>query len=110
MTSVAEGDRAVEEDDAESEEKGRVEEYLASHGGPFFELQRIVFAFFAFPLLAFSKPLSELKEKSTQVLGAQATRYFRGVERSLSGRNLAVNDPAETAQPPVPDPSAQYVA
>ena len=42
----------------------------------------IVFAFFAFPLLAFSKPLSELKEKSAEVLGAQATRYHRAAERS----------------------------
>jgi hypothetical protein len=69
-----------------------------------------VFAFFAFPLLAFSKPLSELKEKSTQVLGAQATQYFRGIERGLIGRNLAANGPAEAAQPPVPDPSAQLMA
>ena len=59
----------------------------------------IVFAFFAFPLLAFSKPLSELKEKSAQVLGAQATRYHRAAERALVGRNLAANDAAETAAP-----------
>ena len=62
----------------------------------------IVFAFFAFPLLAFSKPLSELKAKSAQVLGAQ--------ERALIGRNLAANDAGETAVPAVPDPSAQFAA
>jgi hypothetical protein len=66
----------------------------------------IVFAFFAFPLLAFSKPLSELKEKSAQVLGAQATRYHRAAERALVGRNLA----AEAAVPAVADPSAQFAA
>ncbi len=70
----------------------------------------IVFAFFAFPLLAFSKPLAELKEKSAQVLGAQATRYHRAAERALIGRNLAANDAAETAAPPAPDTSAQYAA
>jgi ABC-type uncharacterized transport system permease subunit len=46
----------------------------------------IVFAFFALPLLAFSMPLLELKEKSAQVLGAQATRYHRATERALSLR------------------------
>jgi hypothetical protein len=70
----------------------------------------IVFAFFAFPLLAFSKPLSELKEKSAQVLGAQATRYHRAAERALIGRNLAADDAAETAVSAVPDPSAQFAA
>ena len=52
----------------------------------------IVFAFFAFPLLAFSKPLAELKDRSAEVLGAQATRYHRAAERALIGRNLAAND------------------
>jgi hypothetical protein len=70
----------------------------------------IVFAFFAFPLLAFSKPLSELKAKSAQVLGAQATRYHRAAERALLGRNLAADDAAETAASAVPDPSAQFAA
>jgi hypothetical protein len=70
----------------------------------------IVFAFFAFPLLAFSKPLSELKEKSAQVLGAQATRFHRAAERALIGRNLAAADAAETAAPAVADPSAQFAA
>ena len=70
----------------------------------------IVFAFFAFPLLAFSKPLSELREKSAQVLGAQATRYHRAAERALIGRNLAADDAAESAIAAVPDPSAQFAA
>jgi len=70
----------------------------------------IVLAFFAFPLLAFSKPLAELKERSAQVLGAQATRYHRAAERALIGRNLAANDASEAATPAVPDPSAQFAA
>ena len=70
----------------------------------------IVFAFFAFPLLAFSKPLAELKDHSAEVLGAQATRYHRAAERALIGRNLAANDSVEAAAPAVPDPSAQFVA
>jgi hypothetical protein len=70
----------------------------------------IVFAAFAFPLLAFSKPLAELKERSAEVLGAQATRYHRAAERALIGRNLAANDSVEAAAPAVPDPSAQFAA
>jgi hypothetical protein len=69
----------------------------------------IVFAFFAFPLLAFSKPLSELKERSLQILAARATLAHRAAERALIGRNVVANDAAE-ADPDhtVPDPSGQY--
>jgi hypothetical protein len=69
----------------------------------------IVFAFFAFPLLAFSKPLSELKERSLQILAAQATLAHRAAERALIGRNVVANDATE-ADPDhtVPDPSGQY--
>jgi hypothetical protein len=70
----------------------------------------IVFAFFAFPLLAFSKPLAELKTRSVEIFGAQATRYHRAAERALIGRNLAANDASETIAPGLPDPSAQYSA
>ncbi len=41
----------------------------------------IVFAFFAFPLLAFSKPLADLKSRSIEIFGAQATRYHHAAER-----------------------------
>jgi len=69
----------------------------------------IVFAFFAFPLLAFTRPLSELKEKSLQILAARATQSLRAAERTLLGSNVVANDPAE-ADPDhaVPDPSSQY--
>ncbi len=69
----------------------------------------IVFAFFAFPLLAFAKPLSELKERSLQLIGARATLAHRAAERALLGRNVVANDAAEAdLEQGVPDPSAQY--
>ena len=70
----------------------------------------IVYAFFAFPLLAFSKPLAELKTRSVDIFGAQATRYHRAAERALIGRNMAASDASETLAPGVPDPTAQYAA
>ena len=70
----------------------------------------IVFAFFAFPLLAFAKPLAALKKRSIEIFGAQATRYYRAAERALIGRNLAANDATETIAPSLPDPTAQYAA
>jgi hypothetical protein len=69
----------------------------------------IVFAFFAFPLLAFAKPLSELKERSLQIIAARATLAHRAAERALLGRNVVANDAAEAdPEQGVPDPSAQY--
>ena len=49
----------------------------------------IVLAFFGFPLLAFSGPLSQLRELSLQILGAQATLFHRQAERTLIGQNVA---------------------
>src|SRR5271167_3824450 len=69
----------------------------------------IVFAFFAFPLLAFTKPLSELKEKSLQILAARATQSLRAAERTLLGANVVADDPAEASPDhAVADPSGQY--
>ena len=69
----------------------------------------IVFAVFVAPLLAFSKPLAELKERSSQILGAQATRYHRAAERALIGRNIAANDPEEVDPDKSPaDPSGAF--
>ena len=69
----------------------------------------IVFALFAFPLLAFSRPLAELKQRSLQILGARATCFHRAAERAIIGRNVVADDATE-ADPDhaVPDPSAQY--
>jgi hypothetical protein len=69
----------------------------------------IVLAAFCFPLLAFAKPLSELKEKSLQILGAQATDYYRQTERALIGRNaVGGDDPQNDPSPIIVDPSAQF--
>jgi hypothetical protein len=70
----------------------------------------IVFALFAFPLLAFTKPLAEVKEKSVQILGAQATRSHRAAERALIGRNVVADDPAEAGEAEAaPDPSGPFL-
>ncbi len=71
----------------------------------------IVLAVFAFPLLAFVRPLSVLKENTLQLLSSQATRYCREAERALLGSNVVADDPAE-ADPdhPAADPSAQLAA
>jgi hypothetical protein len=51
----------------------------------------IVLAIFAIPLVAFTRPLSELKERSLLLLGAQATEYHRYAERTLIGRNVVAD-------------------
>jgi hypothetical protein len=69
----------------------------------------IVLVFFGFPLIAFTRPLGELKRKALEDLGAQATVFHRQAERALLGHNLIANDPAEaTPVPPIADPSGQY--
>ena len=40
MTELAADGNIAEIDDADGEEASRIGDYLASHGGPFFELQR----------------------------------------------------------------------
>ena len=68
----------------------------------------IVFAFFVAPLLAFARPLSELKRRSEELLGAQATLVHRAAERALVGRNIVANDPSEVGPEGGGDPSALY--
>ncbi|KQV30141.1 hypothetical protein ASE23_08535 [Rhizobium sp. Root73] len=69
----------------------------------------IVLALFAFPLSAFSKPLSDLKKATLVVLGAQATQYHRLSERKLTGFNVVANNVAEAEQfQDVVDPSKQF--
>ena len=58
----------------------------------------VVLGIFAIPLLAFTEPLSELKEKSLFLFGAQATRRHRQTERALIGRNVAADEPSEFDQ------------
>jgi hypothetical protein len=69
----------------------------------------IVLALFAAPLLAFVRPLSELKRRSEEILGAEATRVHRAAERALIGRNVVADDPTE-ADPAGADPSAQFAS
>ncbi len=69
----------------------------------------IVLAFFAYPLSAFTPPLTRLKENGLIVLGAQATRYFRASERKAIGRNIFA-DPGTEPDVDIADPSKLYDA
>ncbi len=69
----------------------------------------IVLALFAFPLSAFSKPLSELKKATLARLSAQATQYHRMAERKLLGINVvgeSSSTPEESQE--VSDPTKQF--
>jgi hypothetical protein len=55
----------------------------------------IVFAFFAYPLSAFSKPLAELKDKTLRTMSARATVSQRAAERKSLGANIVAPDPQE---------------
>lgn len=69
----------------------------------------IVIAFFAYPLSAFTPPLSRLKQNGLTLLGAQATRYHRAAERKSVGRNI-FEDPTPEPTDDIPDPSKLYEA
>lgn len=56
----------------------------------------IVLGFFAFPLMAFTRPLSELKQQTLMLAGAQATRFQRQSERKVLGTNVGAPDPSES--------------
>jgi hypothetical protein len=69
----------------------------------------IVLALFVYPLGAFRKPLSKLKEETLLIYSAQATRYHRLMERKLVGRNVGAPAESEAANSEeVPDPSKQF--
>jgi hypothetical protein len=71
----------------------------------------IVLALFVYPLRAFHRPLSQLKEETLFVYGAQATRHHRLAERKLVGRNIAAPEAAEAAgSEEIADPSKQFDA
>ncbi|MEW9808507.1 hypothetical protein ABUE31_21155 [Mesorhizobium sp. ZMM04-5] len=67
----------------------------------------IVLLLFAYPLSAFSAPLSTLKKRAMLLLGAQATRYHRAAERKLLGQNV-VADSGSEAEEDVPDPTKVF--
>ncbi len=69
----------------------------------------VVFAFFAYPLSAFSKPLSELKDKTLRTLSARATVLQRAAERKSIGCNVVAADQQEADAPVEPlDLTKQY--
>ncbi len=71
----------------------------------------IVLALFAFPLIAFTKPLSALKQSMLDLSGAQATRFHRQAERKVLGSNVSAPDPSEAeaeAGTGIADPSGLF--
>jgi hypothetical protein len=71
----------------------------------------LTFSFFAYPLFAFGKPLSDLKEKSLIEYGTLATRFHRARERDLIGQNIAASEDASSAvATEFIDPAKEYLA
>jgi hypothetical protein len=70
----------------------------------------LVLALFAFPLQAFSAPLSVLKQQSLQLYGAQATRHSRQGERALLGRNVFIGADQADEDTEMADPSKHFAA
>jgi hypothetical protein len=71
----------------------------------------VVMILFGAPLLAFSKPLRQLKEATLLAAASVATRRERAVERELLGSNMsAAGDAEATASGDLPDPSKLYAA
>jgi hypothetical protein len=69
----------------------------------------IVLIVLSYPLLAFRKPLTDLKEQTLLLCSSQATRYHRAAERELLGRNISAAEDAEPADVgKIPDPSKMY--
>lgn len=69
-----------------------------------------VLAVLIWPLLAFNKPLRELKRRSLLASGAQATRHLRAAERGVLGRNVVAGDDAEADEASdQPDASKIYL-
>ena len=63
------------------------------------------------PLLAFSKPLRQLKEATLLTAASVATRRERAVERELLGKNMAAPADADaTATNEIPDASKLHAA
>ncbi|MEN8214251.1 MAG: hypothetical protein ABFR19_07795 [Pseudomonadota bacterium] len=66
----------------------------------------IVLLLFTWPLAAFRKPLSDLKERTLLSCSSQATRHHRAAERELLGQNIsAAGDAEPVSAAEIPDPS-----
>jgi hypothetical protein len=84
---------------------------LAAYGQLMAAWLVVVMILFGVPLLAFSKPLRQLKEASLLAASSVATRRERAVERELLGSNMSAADDAETAASgDLPDPSKLHAA
>jgi hypothetical protein len=71
----------------------------------------IIHVFISLPLFSFTNSLSELKRKTLERCGVQATRYQRAAERKVLGQNTwAASDAENTRADEIPDPSALYIA
>ena len=71
----------------------------------------IVLALFAYPLLAFSRPLAALKQDTLLLASSKGTQFQRQAERKLLGENVACADPGEAeTQQEVADPGKQFEA
>jgi hypothetical protein len=69
----------------------------------------VVLVLLDWPLLAFRKPLADLKERTLIACSAQATRHHRAAERELLGSNIsAAEDYEPVAASEIPDPSKMF--
>jgi hypothetical protein len=69
----------------------------------------IVLALIAWPLLAFVRPLSRLKEETTLLASAQATKRTRALEREILGRNVGEPEEADEGKSAdIADPAKLY--
>jgi hypothetical protein len=69
----------------------------------------IVLMLLAWPLLAFRKPLADLKERTLLACSSQATRHHRAAERELLGKNISATEDAESASASeIPDSSGVF--
>jgi hypothetical protein len=71
----------------------------------------VVMMLFGAPLLAFTRPLQQLKEATLLTASSVATRRERAAERELLGSNMsAAGDAEATASGDIPDPAKLYAA
>jgi hypothetical protein len=71
----------------------------------------IVIILFGAPLLAFTRPLRQLKEATILAASSVATRHERAAERELLGGNMSAADDAEaSAADDIPDTAKLYTA
>ena len=68
----------------------------------------VVLALFIWPLLAFGRPLRELKDKTLLASAPQATRHLRAAERDVLGRNVVASEDAE-AEGAADEPDASKI-